>query len=85
MIAGKKDGNLKTMKETFGSEADALAAAKSELQRINRLYDAELARLRLLWAGATPGSLPPAEAPARPAAPATAPTKLRPAAPSASR
>lgn len=36
VIAGKKDGNLKTMKETFGSEADALAAAKSELQRINR-------------------------------------------------
>ncbi|HOB94812.1 MAG TPA: DUF4124 domain-containing protein [Aquabacterium sp.] len=58
---------------------------EQELQRINRLYDAELARLRLLWAGATPGSLPPAEAPARPAAPATAPTKLRPAAPSASR
>ncbi|QXZ10265.1 phage late control D family protein [Comamonas sp. Y33R10-2] len=36
VIAGKKDGNLKTMKETFGSEADALAAAKAELQRINR-------------------------------------------------
>ncbi|WP_081007677.1 contractile injection system protein, VgrG/Pvc8 family [Comamonas testosteroni] len=36
VIAGKKDGNLKTMKETFGSEDDALAAAKSELQRINR-------------------------------------------------
>lgn len=36
VIAGKKDGNLKTMKETFGSEADALAAAKGELQRINR-------------------------------------------------
>lgn len=36
VIAGKKDVNLKTMKETFGSEANALAAAKSELQRINR-------------------------------------------------
>ena len=45
-IAGKKDGNLKTMKETFGSEADALAAAKSELQRINRgmaMFDLNLA------------------------------------------
>lgn len=36
VIADKKDDNLKTMKETFGSEADALAAAKSGLQRLNR-------------------------------------------------
>jgi hypothetical protein len=38
----------------------------SELDRINRLYDAELARLKALWAGATPGSLgalPPAPPP----------------------
>jgi len=27
--------------------------------RINRLYDAELDRLRRLWAGAPPGSLGP--------------------------
>ena len=33
-----------------------------ELARINRLYDAELDRLRRLWAGALPGSLPPATA-----------------------
>lgn len=32
---------------------------KSEFVRINKGYDAELARLRKLWAGATPGSLPP--------------------------
>lgn len=46
VIAGKKDGNLKTMKETFGSEADALHAAKAELQRINRgmaTFDLDLA------------------------------------------
>ena len=36
VIAGKKDCDLKTMKETFGIEADARAAAKSERQRINR-------------------------------------------------
>lgn len=40
-----------------------------ELARINRLYDAELDRLRRLWAGALPGSLPPAEAAVSPAAP----------------
>lgn len=32
---------------------------KAELVRINARFDAELARLRKLWAGATPGSLPP--------------------------
>lgn len=36
VIAGKKEGNLKTMKETFASEADALEAARSERQRIER-------------------------------------------------
>lgn len=32
---------------------------KAELVRINRVYDAELARLRKLWSGTPPGSLPP--------------------------
>ena len=32
---------------------------KAELVRINKTFDAELARLKKLWAGATPGSLPP--------------------------
>jgi hypothetical protein len=46
-----------------------------ELARINRLYDAELDRLRRLWAGASlPGSLPP-----------VAPTQVSPGAPSARR
>ena len=39
-----------------------------ELARVNRLYDAELERLRRLWAGALPGSLPPAEVAVNPAA-----------------
>lgn len=38
---------------------------KAELVRINKSFDAELARLRKLWAGVAPGSLPPSE----PAAP----------------
>jgi len=40
---------------------------KEEMLRIDRLYDAELARLRKLWAGAAPGSLGavPASAPPR--------------------
>lgn len=35
---------------------------KAEKVRINANYDAELARLRKLWAGAAPGTLPPLEA-----------------------
>ena len=40
---------------------------QTEVVRINALYDAELARLKKLWAGALPGSLGPV-----PSAPATA-------------
>ncbi len=32
---------------------------KAEIVRINTRYDAELARLKKLWAGAAPGSMPP--------------------------
>ena len=37
----------------------AVANQESEMGRINRLYDIELARLRSLWGGAQPGSLGP--------------------------
>ncbi len=46
------------------AQRSATQNQEAELVRINRLYDAELAHLRLLWAGAQPGSLPaPAAAP----------------------
>ncbi|MBI3350705.1 MAG: hypothetical protein HY020_26345, partial [Burkholderiales bacterium] len=32
---------------------------KAEVVRLNARFDAELARLKKLWGGATPGSLPP--------------------------
>lgn len=45
---------------------------KAEIVRINARFDAELARLKKLWSGATPGSMPPLdELPA--AAPAPTP------------
>jgi hypothetical protein len=46
-------------------EAQRVAAAnqEAELARINRLYDAELQRLRRLWAGAPAGSLGPITTP----------------------
>jgi len=36
---------------------------KDEIVRIDRIYDAELVRLKRLWAGAAPGSLPAAPPP----------------------
>jgi hypothetical protein len=41
------------------AQRSASANQEAELGRINRLYDAELARLRRLWAGVVPGSLGP--------------------------
>ena len=41
------------------AQRSASANQASELSRINQLYDAELERLRQLWAGTTPGSLGP--------------------------
>ncbi len=41
------------------AQRNAVANQEAELQRVNGLYDAELERLRRLWAGAQPGSLGP--------------------------
>lgn len=41
------------------AQRNAANNQQAELERVNRLYDAELARLKLLWAGAVPGSLGP--------------------------
>ena len=42
---------------------------KAEIVRINSRFDAELARLRKLWTGAPPGSMPPLTEPPKPATP----------------
>lgn len=41
------------------AQREAAIGQEAELDRVNRLYDAEFARLKLLWAGAVPGSLGP--------------------------
>ena len=41
------------------AQRSAVANQAAELDRINKLYDAELDRLRRLWTGAQPGSLGP--------------------------
>ncbi|MBL8347233.1 MAG: hypothetical protein JNN03_17465 [Rubrivivax sp.] len=64
-------------------EAQKGAAANQtvELDRVNKIYDAELDRLRRLWSGATPGSLGPMPvvAPGLPAKPVSANRPARPA------
>jgi len=51
------------------AQRQATSAQALELERINRLYDTELDRLRRLWAGASLGSIPPAASAAALAAP----------------
>lgn len=60
------------------AQRDALVSQDAEIARLNQLYDAELERLRRLWAGALPGSLgaiepSPATAAATASRPASAP------------
>lgn len=38
------------------AQKESTASQQAELDRVNRLYDAELVRLQKLWAGAPPGS-----------------------------
>ncbi|MGC4061215.1 MAG: DUF4124 domain-containing protein [Aquabacterium sp.] len=40
------------------AQQDIIQNQSNEIARVNALYDAELARLKRLWAGAAPGSVP---------------------------
>jgi len=50
------------------AQRDAQNNQKAELERVTKLFDTELARLKRLWAGAAPGSIGPATAEAASAA-----------------
>lgn len=45
------------------AQRDIIQNQRAEMVRINALYDVELARLKRLWGGAAPGSMPPASLP----------------------
>lgn len=53
------------------AQREAAIGQQAELERITRLYDAELARLKQLWGGAVPGSMGPITS-QRPASPLAA-------------
>lgn len=59
------------------AQRSAASYQEAELGRINKLYDAELDRLRRLWSGAPAGSLGPLAAPAGNAATAIKPQAWR--------
>jgi hypothetical protein len=57
------------------AQRDAQNNQNAELDRVNKLFDTELARLKRLWAGAAPGSVGVAVDEAASAATASAPAK----------
>ena len=76
----------KALPPKLGQQLDANEAAasaqrevqtnqKAELERVTKLFDTELGRLKRLWAGAAPGSIGPAGEEAASAAAAAAPAK----------
>ncbi|MEO5844204.1 MAG: hypothetical protein ABIQ33_05135 [Caldimonas sp.] len=72
------------LKQKIDANDAALDAQRSlaqnqvaETERINALYDVELARLKRLWSGASPGSLGPIPGSKAPAAPTTATTAAK--------
>jgi hypothetical protein len=58
-LPAKLKGLLDANDATTAAQREAALNQQAELERVNGLYDAELARLKLLWAGAVPGSLGP--------------------------
>jgi hypothetical protein len=54
---------------SVAAQRDLIQTQEAELQRINRIYDAELEHLRKLWGGARPGSISLVSAPRAPAEP----------------
>lgn len=56
-LPAKLKSQLDANDAAAGAQRSAAANQQAELDRVNRLYDVELERLRRLWAGAPAGSL----------------------------
>lgn len=65
-MPGKLKAAMDANDASLDAQRGAAATQEAELVRINKLYDAELNRLRRLWAGTQPGSLGPLPVPAAP-------------------
>lgn len=58
-LPGKLRTQLDANDAAVEAQREAALMQEAELERLNRLYDIELDRLKRLWAGAVPGSLGP--------------------------
>jgi hypothetical protein len=67
-LPAKLQQQLDANDAAISAQRDAQTNQKAELERIGKLFDTELARLKRLWAGAAPGSIGPATAEAASAA-----------------
>jgi Domain of unknown function (DUF4124) len=74
----KLRGQLDANDAATEAQREAAIHQQAELERVTRLYDAELARLKLLWAGAVPGSLGPIQPQATPSPLAAGASPLKP-------
>jgi hypothetical protein len=73
----KLRGQLDANDAATAAQRESGLTQQAELERVNRLYDAELARLKLLWAGAVPGSLGPISTQRPPAPVASSASNLK--------
>lgn len=55
-LPGKLKAALDANDASMDAQKESTASQQAELDRVNRLYDAELGRLQKLWNGAPPGS-----------------------------
>lgn len=61
-LPGKLRTQLEANDAQQQAQRDIIQQQRAEVVRLNSLYDAELARLKKLWGGAAPGSVPVDEA-----------------------
>lgn len=76
-LPAKLRGQIEANDTSTAAQRESALTQEAELERVNRLYDAELARLRLLWAGAVPGSLGPIAAQPQPTPVAASASNLK--------
>lgn len=63
-VPGRLKQQIEANETSVAAQRDLIQTQEAELQRINRIYDAEREHLRKLWNGARPGSISLVSAPA---------------------
>jgi hypothetical protein len=64
-LPGKLRSKMEANEAQQQAQLDIIQNQKAEMARVNGLYDAELARLKRLWAGEMPGTTPVAQTPSK--------------------